>query len=196
MWGFDPRRSVGLQTPAARYSRMMLTLRWLATIFAVVLASVLTAIPAFAHAALISSDPANGAQLDASPARITLTFNQDVEPQFATVTVSGPDGTAYADGAVRVDGPDAVIDVKPLGPAASYVVAYRVISADGHPITGQYTFEVTEVAPAPANSAAPATAQPSAAEPASYDQGFPVWIAVAVTVVLAAVALVMVRRSR
>lgn len=177
-----------------------MTLRWLTAILAVALASMLTAAPAFAHAALIASDPVDGARLDASPTRVTLTFNQDVEPQFAAVTISGPDGTAYADGDVRVDGPNAAVAVKPLGPAAAYVVAYRVISADGHPISGQYTFQLTEAAPAVTTSAAPAaepatSAAPTAAPAAPEGQGFPVWIVAAVTgAVMAGLALVMIRR--
>lgn len=172
----------------------MLILRWLVAV-AAVLASVSTAAPAFAHAALISSDPADGAELDTAPTRVTLTFNQDIEPQFATVTVSGPDGTPYADGAVRVDGPTVVVDVTPLGAAAPYVVAFRVISADGHPISGTYTFRLTKAAPAVANSPTPApSAAPAQAPAASDEQGFPAWIAVAAAVVLAGLALVMVRR--
>ncbi|MCP9271822.1 copper resistance CopC family protein [Mycolicibacterium arenosum] len=173
----------------------MLLLRWLVAV-AAVLVSVSTASPAFAHAALISSDPADGAELDTPPTRITLTFNQDIERQFATVTVSGPDGTPYADGAVRVDGPTVVVDVKPLGAAAAYAVAYRVISADGHPISGKYSFQLTRAAPTVTSSAAPtASAAPAAAAPAESDErGFPAWIAVAAAVVLAGLAVVMVRR--
>lgn len=177
-----------------------MTLRWLTAILVVAIASVVSAPPAFAHAALISSDPPDGARLDAPPPQVTLTFNQDIEPQFAAVTVNGPDGTAYADGDVRVDGPNAIVDVTPLGPAAAYVIAYRVISADGHPISGQLTFELTEAAPAVTSSApavAPSTsATPAAAPATSDDGGFPAWIAIAVAAVLAGLALVMVRRAR
>jgi copper resistance protein C len=177
----------------------MTALRLLTYLLAVVFGSAVTAAPALAHAALIASDPADGAALDAPPAAITLTFNQDIEPQFATITVSGPDGTAYASGGVRVDGPTAAIDVTPLSAAAPYVVAYRVISADGHPISGQYTFHLTKAAPATTNSAGqtgtPAQAPtPNAAPAADGGGGFPVWIAVATGAVIAGLAIVMVRR--
>lgn len=179
----------------------MTALRFLTCLLALVLGSAIAAAPAFAHAGLVSSDPADGAALDAPPAAITLTFNQDIAPQFATITVSGPDGAGYASGDVRVDGPAAVIDVKPLTAAAPYVVAYRVISADGHPITGQYTFQLTKAAPAVANSVAPTATTspapaptPSAAPAVDDGGGFPVWIAVAVAAVIAGLAIVMVRR--
>jgi methionine-rich copper-binding protein CopC len=176
----------------------MTALRLLICLLAVVIGSAATAAPAFAHAALIGSDPADDAKLDTAPIVITLTFNQDIEPRFATVTISGPDGTAYAAGDVRVDGPTAAIDVKPLTAAAPYVVAYRVISADGHPISGQYTFELTKAAPAApgtTSAAAPTTSTAPTAAPASGDSGdFPMWIAVAVAAVIAGLAIVMVRR--
>lgn len=176
---------------------MMTALRLLICLLAVVIGSAATAAPAFAHAALIRSDPADGATLDTAPTAITLTFNQDIEQQFATVTISGPDGSAYAAGDVRVDGPTAAINVKPLT-AAPYVIAYRVISADGHPISGQYTFELTKAAPAAPGTtmsvAAPTSAAPAAAPAADAGGGFPMWIAVAVAAVIAGLAIVMVRR--
>lgn len=179
-----------------------MTFRWLTALLVAFFASVLTAAPALAHAALIGSDPTDGAQLDAPPARVTLTFNQDIEPRFAAVTVSGPDGTVYADGDVRIEGPTASVAVKPLGAAARYVVAYRVISADGHPISGQLTFTLTATPPAtpPTAAAGPATSTVPAAQAdatAPADGGFPAWIAVVAAVaVLGGLVLVMVRRSR
>ena len=58
------------------------------------LALLLGAAPAFAHTRLQSSDPADGASLDAGPQRVSLTFNEPMQAGFATVTVIGPDTTA------------------------------------------------------------------------------------------------------
>lgn len=116
---------------------------------------------AAAHAALISSDPADGAALAASPSQITLVFSDPLDPALVTIAVT--DGS----GAV-VESPDPTVDttsvIQPLAlpDAGTFTVAYRVVSADGHLVEGSSTF----TAPAPP---APRTSAPrqSADEPGS-----------------------------
>src|SRR5215218_2263426 len=105
-----------------------------APVAAVVIAVLTTAWPANAHAALSSSDPTEGDRIDTPPTQITLTFNQNVEQMFAALTVTGPDGSQWGHGAPRAQGRDLVVDLAGLGPAGRYTVAFRVVSADGHPI--------------------------------------------------------------
>jgi copper resistance protein C len=144
------------------------------------LALLLGAAPAFAHARLIGSDPADGAGLDTAPQRVSLTFNETITPGFNTLTVVGPDGARYETGEVSADGPTVSIAVLPLGPAGRYEIGYRVISADGHPVTGRVAFTMTSSGPG-AGAAPPAAtnapAAPADAAPAlpSDPGGAPVW---------------------
>jgi methionine-rich copper-binding protein CopC len=148
------------------------------------LALLLGAPPALAHTRLLSSDPTDGASLDSAPQHVSLTFNETMTPGFSTITVVGPDGTHYETGQVGVEGGTVSIALLSLGPAGRYEIGYRVVSADGHPVTGSVAFTLTTPGPgattaAPEPSAAPAApaaaAPPPAAAPAESDGGMPVW---------------------
>jgi methionine-rich copper-binding protein CopC len=145
------------------------------------LALLLGAAPAFAHTRLQSSNPTDGASLDTAPAQVSLTFNEEMTPGFSTITVVGPDGAHYETGEVGAEGGTVSIAVQPLGPAGRYAIGYRVVSADGHPVTGEVSFTLTTpgpatTTPAPASTtAAPAAPAPAAAAPADSGGGMPVW---------------------
>ncbi|MDQ2583111.1 copper resistance CopC family protein [Saccharothrix yanglingensis] len=144
-----------------------------------------TAGTAFAHNVLISSDPADGARLESGPAAITLTFDQPVQAgeKFNTITVTGPEGTRWeAEGEPTVKNNSVTFPVRPLGPAAEYAVGYRILSADGHPVTGSLKFTTTSAGdgtPAPAESSG--TAGSAAAQDGG---GVPIWVWIAAAVVL------------
>jgi copper resistance protein C len=139
---------------------------------------------ASAHAVRIATDPAEQARLSTSPAQVSATFNEPLQTAFAAMTVVGPDGNLWSTGDPRVEGAVISIAVRPLGPVGRYTVNYRVTSADGHPVSGSWWFELT----------APGTGSPgpSAAEPA-HSNGIPVWpflaVGAAVIVVIAAWAV-------
>lgn len=99
--------------------------------------------PAAAHTALIATDPAADARLSAGPARVSATFNEDLQPVFAAMTVVGPDGNLWSQGEAEVRGATVGIALRSLGPAGTYTVNYRVTSADGHPVSGAWSFAVT-----------------------------------------------------
>ena len=145
---------------------------------------------ASAHTRLVGSDPADGASLDAGPARVSLEFNETMQAGFSTITVVGPDGTRFETGEVTADGAVVSIGVSPLGAAGGYEIGYRVISEDGHPVTGSIAFTLTTDGPAAAAPSAPAapSAEPSAAAAAPVapvdDGGAPVWPWVVGAVVL------------
>lgn len=115
---------------------------------------------ASAHTDLEAASPARGDRVELAPFRVTLVFTEDITPQSVQVVVRGPDGTP-AQGAVTVR--DATVTVPVLTTAAGrYVVAYRVSSVDGHPVTGRYAYAVTgepeRAGPVAADTAAPPTA--------------------------------------
>ncbi len=101
--------------------------------------------PAAAHASLISVDPPDGARLDESPATVTLTFSEPVSADLGGVQVLDSAGRRVDHGAARVAGLTVAIDVQPDLPDGTYVVSYRVVSADGHPVRGGSVFGVGDV---------------------------------------------------
>lgn len=136
--------------------------------------------PASAHAALVGSDPAEGASLDAAPEQISLEFNEAPQAEFSAVTVVGPDGTEYQDGEIVAEGTTLRVGVAPLGAAGDYEIGYRAISTDGHPITGSVPFTLTTAGPAaagtPGDPTTDAAAEPVAAPPISAAEGgMPAW---------------------
>ena len=128
------------------------------------------ALPASAHDYLVSSSPAAGSTIDAPPAEVTLTFN-DVILDLGTPGGDASSGSASAAGGssiVQVTGPDAqgthfetgcatnsgrTVSVPvALGGSGQYTVTWRVVSADGHPVSDSIAF--TYQAPAGATAAA------------------------------------------
>jgi methionine-rich copper-binding protein CopC len=122
---------------------------------------------AAAHTALASSDPTNGATVGTAPAVVTLTFNEEINPAFANVVISSDDGRNWASGSPLVAGPELRASVSPdLPPGGVYTVGYRVVSGDGHPVTGSLAFTVAGVPGAAAPPSPSADAPPSiTAEP-------------------------------
>jgi len=160
--------------------------------------------PAFAHTRLESTDPADGSSVDVAPQRVSLTFNESIPAEFSQITVVGPDGTNYQTGAVTAAEGVVSTDVAPLGPAGRYEIGYRVVSDDGHPVTGSVAFTLTTAAAptttaaAPSASAAapaPAPATPSPAAAAQPEDGAaPVWPWIVGAVVLVGVGVVAALR--
>ena len=66
-----------------------------------------------------------------------------MQPQFAAMTVVGPDGNLWSTGDPEVDGAVVSVGVRPLGPAGTYTVNYRATSADGHVVSGSWSFRLT-----------------------------------------------------
>lgn len=129
----------------------------LAAIVAVAI-GVVGAAAASAHNVLVSIDPADGAHVTTAPTQVVLTFNEDVAPVGSIVKVAGPSGSATTGEAV-VAGVKVTQPLTAGVPNGDYVVTYRVVSADGHPISGQSRFVVADPSTA---TEAPATTQTSA----------------------------------
>jgi copper resistance protein C len=105
------------------------------------LSVIATAPVATAHAELESTTPKQGSTVQRLPQQVTLTFSEPIRtPAF--VEVRGPGSTNVASGDVQVR--DEVLTQR-LGDATgggAYSLAYRVTSADGHPISGTVRFRV------------------------------------------------------
>jgi copper transport protein len=120
--------------------------RLLATGALVVAIVALLASPAYAHAELSGSDPESGATLPAgqSPASITLQFTERVElPQDAIRVLASSGNAVQGVGRAGHGDDDSVVTASlPKLADGTYVVDWRVVSADSHPINGAYTFAV------------------------------------------------------
>ncbi|ALG83782.1 copper resistance CopC family protein [Gordonia phthalatica] len=114
-----------------------------AVVAVVALMTGLFAGPASAHSALIGSSPEQGAKIATAPDRVVLTFNEDIKAAYATLVVVGPDGNYWQKGDPAVAGAEVSVPLQGLGQAGEYKINYRVTSADGHPIEGQVSFELT-----------------------------------------------------
>src|SRR6202000_2848533 len=71
------------------------------------------------------------------------TFNEQLQTSFAAMAVVGPDGKLWSVGEPTVQGAVVSVGVRPLGPIGSYTVNYRVTSADGHVVSGSWSFRLT-----------------------------------------------------
>jgi copper transport protein len=139
------------------------------------LVGVVTAGPAAAHAELVSTDPAEGAQLEQAPDRITLRFSEPVSIGAGYARLLHADGTVQVSTA-EVDGDTVTITPRSdLPDDLGYLVTYRVVSADSHPISGSFSFVVGDAELVAAGAAADADATDPAvafALPAARWAGF------------------------
>ncbi|WP_254634268.1 copper resistance CopC/CopD family protein [Mesorhizobium sp. GbtcB19] len=121
---------------------------------AAVMAIAVLAVPgrAFAHAALVATDPADGAVLAQGPLQFSLTFSEPVSP--LVLTLVRPDGTQLPLTSYRLDGQTLAIDNPERLKSGTHVLSWRVVSEDGHPVGGSTLFSIG------APSAAPVAGEP------------------------------------
>jgi copper transport protein len=100
------------------------------------------AAPAAAHAYLQGSDPSDGAVLPATPGQVVLTFSEPVQPVPDRVLVVDPDGERIERGPPAAEGAVITIPLGGDGPRGTYLVSFRVTSADGHPAGGVLSYSV------------------------------------------------------
>ncbi|MFB8244860.1 copper resistance protein CopC [Streptomyces sp. NPDC055952] len=101
--------------------------------------------PASAHAALSGTDPDDGSVVQRAPRHVTLTFTESVGLLDDSFRIFGPDQRRVRTGeATHADGRSETARVAlPAGLAqGTYTVAWRVVSADSHPVSGAFSFSV------------------------------------------------------
>ncbi len=108
---------------------------------AAVLLAILASGPAAAHAVLVGTDPRDGAVLDAPPDALTITFNEPVQVVTGGTTVLAADGSPVDVDVAAVDDALVVTPATTLDDG-TYVVSWRVVSLDTHPVAGAFTFSV------------------------------------------------------
>ena len=99
---------------------------------------------ASAHAALLKTSPVASETVNTPPTQVALTYSEAVEPRFAVVSVTDAAGKQQTSGAPRRSPTNPNELDAPLQRVAEgwYLVYWRVISVDGHPVRGAFTFAV------------------------------------------------------
>jgi copper transport protein len=121
-----------------------MTLRRLAALVALALGVALAAAsPASAHALLLRTEPAPQTTVDAPPSTVKLFFSEPVEVTFGAIRVFDVDGKRVDPGTIHRVGDGTEVDVPLTGiKDGTYTVTWRAVSADGHPVSGGFTFYV------------------------------------------------------
>ncbi|TML57258.1 MAG: hypothetical protein E6G18_14635 [Actinobacteria bacterium] len=99
---------------------------------------------AWAHAVLVRTSPLPSSVVNSPPPVVLLTYSEAVEPRFAIVSITNAAGQQQIAGSPRRSAADPNTLVVPLHRLAQgwYLVYWRVISVDGHPVRGAFTFAV------------------------------------------------------
>ncbi|SCL20730.1 copper transport protein [Micromonospora rhizosphaerae] len=138
-------------------ARLGATVGLLVAVVALLLAP---ATPASAHAVLVSSSPAASAVVPSGPAEVVLTFSEGVRKVPGKIRVIAPDGSRADRGEPSFKGAVVTVPVDPAGGRGTYLVSYRVISADSHPVSGAFTYSVGAPSPQPVDSGTENRADP------------------------------------
>jgi len=154
--------------------------RLTAGLFAAVLVLVgagLAAAPASAHTDLVSTDPVDGAVLEAVPTEVTFTFSEPLLPDFVRFIRISPQGETTDLTAVSIENNVAILAWPADLPAGEWTVEYRVVSQDGHPVNGSIFFSYPEAGPTPEPTPTPVptpTPEPTTAPAPTPDPTTPV----------------------
>ncbi|WP_233624833.1 copper resistance CopC/CopD family protein [Actinoplanes sp. ATCC 53533] len=117
----------------------------------------LPASPGYAHAVLSGSDPAANTVVPQPPEQVMLQFTESVRPVTGRIQVLAPDNSRADDGQPSVAGATVTITLRTRA-TGTYLVSYRVTSADSHPIAGSFTYSVGTPSARPAAAGQDATA--------------------------------------
>jgi methionine-rich copper-binding protein CopC len=168
-------------------------MRVFAVLLAVVTLSMAGISSAFAHTGLVSSDPPSGALLMTQPTQVTLTFNEDLLETMVNISIIDTDDAVVSTSIAEAAGPTVIVGWPSEATDGTYRLAYRVVSADGHPVTGDIELTIDAAATPEQVSAAEQRATQSQA-------AIPGWVFIVGIGVFSAVAVALftlaLRRKR
>lgn len=144
-------------------------MRFFAVLLSAVALFITSIAPAAAHAGLVSSDPANGSLLTTAPTQVTLTFNEDLLETMVNVSILDADNAVISTDSAEANGPTVIVGWPSQAAEGIYRLAYRVVSADGHPVTGEIEFTIDA-------SATPADITAAAERSAESQSAIPGWV--------------------
>ncbi len=144
----------------------MMTSRWAASLAGALLIGSLFAAPAVAHDSLVSSDPPDGAVLDAAPEAVVLEFSGNILDLNPGLEITGSPGEEVSTGPAQIEGTVVTWELTEEIGSGDYDVVWVVTSQDGHPIDGTFTFSVAAAEPTPSEEPT-TTSSPEESTPAA-----------------------------
>ena len=160
----------------------------------------LTALPARAHADFVGSNPSDGSVVQSFPSEISLTFNEELltldDESVNTISLFGPDEIEISLSSAEANGANLVATVAGDAaalPAGRYRVSYRAVSADGHPVKGEISFEVAPLEEITTTQVTPTTTPTPLAQSDGADLGA---IAPFLAIILIIGAVLLIRKKR
>jgi len=143
------------------------------------------AVPAHAHSVLISMTPTDGSLVMTAPTQVVLTFDENVQSLGDAISVIDPTGKRVDNGSPQVLNNTMTELLQPITVPGHYQVLYRVVSADGHPVTKELGFNYL-------------SASGPTGAPTPVDSGGSSWLSTALVtlgiVAIAAAGFVFMRR--
>ena len=121
-----------------------------------------------AHDQVAYTAPAEAEQLDTAPADVTMQFTDELIAVGALMLVVDESGADWADGPMDIDGATVVQPLKAGLPDGTFDVRWRVVSADGHPISGTFPFSVGDEPPAEAPGAGTSSSEEAGEEAGTH----------------------------
>lgn len=109
---------------------------------------------------LESSSPAASSIVPSGPSEVVLTFSESVRKVPGKIRIIAPDGARADRGEPSFAGGVVTIPVDPAGGRGTYLVSFRVISADSHPVSGAFTYSVGAPSTPPVDSGSDSRANP------------------------------------
>jgi methionine-rich copper-binding protein CopC len=171
---------------------------------ALIAGAVAAAAPANAHSGIVASTPEEGEVLTELPAEFSVTANETLldlggEGAFA-LQIRDEGGLYYGNGCVRVVDETMSADAA-IGPRGAYTMLWQVVSADGHPVSGEITFTwdpPADIDADPGASTAPMCGRETGASQPPPDAGtlagLPIVVTIAGILVAGAVVIAIVAR--
>ncbi|WP_019635414.1 copper resistance CopC/CopD family protein [Paenibacillus fonticola] len=121
-----------------------------------------------AHAFVVASSPVENEVLEEAPASVSITFNEPIENAFHSLQVTGPSGRQATEGVARIDDANSaklIADLRTELPDGIYTVNYKVLSSDGHTVTGTFPFIIGDAA---AGQSPPASNEPDSSQGSNW----------------------------
>ena len=112
---------------------------------------------ASAHPRLLKSTPTAESRLTAPPKQVTLTFNESLDLALTRVTLIRGTEAVRLDSLRLAPGDDRTViaTIPSMLAPGRYTVKWQVTGDDGHPVRGEFAFEVLAAGSAPPTSAVP-----------------------------------------
>jgi len=103
---------------------------------------------AFAHGEMVQSNPAANSRVTAAPAEVSIEFDGKLQilgnATINSITVKDDKGQVISEPVSTVDGMKITSKITSLDVTGLISVSYRIVSEDGHPVEGEYSFTVGE----------------------------------------------------